>query len=158
MIILNVTYLVVTIIIYFTKGKGDIMKNFTEEKKNSTIAGKIKEGTQFTRPSDFVGSYGKGQLGIKGYLKTHSEKYDKDQYSLYIERTEGVTVDNMDEVSMLMNIPSWYGERLEEDFKNSKLSAEDYFADAFIKEIIQFDTRYGKPSYNIKIYDDTTED
>lgn len=133
------------------------MKNFTEEKNASTIAGKIKEGTKFTKPSDFVGSYGKGQLGIKGYLKTHSEKYDKDQYSLYIERTNGVAVDNMDEASMLMNIPSWYGARLEEDFKNSKLSAEEYFDNAFVKEIIQFDTRYGKPSYNIKIYE-ATED
>lgn len=133
------------------------MRNYTEEKNASTIAGKIKEGTKFTKPSDFVGSYGKGQLGIKGYLKTHSEKYDKDQYSLYIERPQGVAVDNMDEASMLMNIPSWYGERLEEDFKNSKLSAEEYFADAFIKEIIQFDTRYGNPSYNIKIYE-ATED
>ena len=133
------------------------MRNFTKEKNASTIAGKIKEGTKFTKPSDFVGSYGKGQLGIKGYLKTHSDKYNKDQYSLYIERTQGVAVENMDEASMLMNIPSWYGERLEEDFKNSKLSAEEYFADAFIKEIIQFDTRYDKHSYNIKIYE-ATED
>ena len=117
------------------------MKNFTM--RNSTIVGTIPENTPFTKASEFVGEYAKGDLQVLGFLRTHSEKFNKDQYSLFIKKKK---------THMLMNVPGWYGEQLEDDFVDEGSNAEEYFKDAFISSITEFDTKYGNKSINIEIY------
>ena len=125
------------------------MKNFSSG-GSSTISGSIIEGTKFTKCRDFVGTYDKDALKIKGYLNSHSSNFNKDSYSLYIERTKPVK--GMDEASMLMNVPEWYGRKLEEDFRSSGQSADEYF-DTSLKEVVKFKTNnYNTDSYDIVVY------
>lgn len=125
------------------------MKNIKRGK--STIVGEIAEGTKYTKAKDFIGEYAQGVLQIRGFLKNHSDMYNKDQYSLYIVRTG--KVDKMDEPTMLMNIPTWYGETLAADFAESGLPAAEYFDGASIKSITETKTRYNTTTIEIEIYE-----
>lgn len=118
------------------------MKNF--EKGKSTIIGSIKEGTPFKKVKDYVGKYKKGKFLVQGFLKTHSKKYNKDQYSLYCV---------LDGVTILLNVPYWYGSQLEDDFTDEDVTPEEYFEGASIKEISTFETKYHTESINITIYE-----
>ena len=99
----------------------------------------------------YLGEYAQGVLQIRGFLKNHSDMYNKDQYSLYIVRTG--KVDKMDEPTMLMNIPTWYGETLAADFAESGLPAAEYFDGASIKSISETKTRYNTTTIEIEIYE-----
>lgn len=117
------------------------MKNFTNE--NSTIIGTIDANTLFKKSKDFIGKYDMGEMQVLGYIKTHSDMYDKDQYSIYV---------NYQNEKFMINVPSWYGKKLEEDFKKQNITPEEYFEDAYVKEIQEFDTKYNTKSVNIVIY------
>lgn len=118
------------------------MKNF--EKGRSTIVGTIKGGTPFKKSKDYIGNYKKGEMVVKGYLKTHSDTYGKDQYSLYIEYKK---------VTILLNVPYWYGSKLEQDFVEQNVEPEEYFEGASIKSIESFKTKFNTESVNITIWD-----
>ena len=126
------------------------MKNFGKGK--SSIVGQIPDDCKFTKAKDFVGHYEKGLLNVRGLLKTHSDMYNKDQYSLYIVR-EG-KVDNMDEPYMLMNVPSWYGEKVEADFKDEGLPAEEYFNTSISDITVQSTKKYNSETICIDVYED----
>ena len=119
------------------------MKNFTSER--STVIGNIEKGTPFKKAKDFVGKYKDGEFFVLGFIKTHSDMYDKDQYSLYV-LYQGE--------KFLMNVPNWYGSKLEYDFNVSKLTPEEYFNNACIDTIKTFKTKYNTESINITIYCD----
>ena len=120
------------------------MKNYTKGKR--TMIGEIPEGIEFKKCADYVGSYDEGDLIIMGYLKTRSELYNKDQYSLLISDQRGKK-----DTMFFLNVPAWYGAELEQDFLNSGEDAETFFA-ASIEAIESFETKYKKDSYNIMIY------
>lgn len=141
------------------------MKNFVnEENKRSTIAnGKIDESATFVKAMDYVGEYEQDQLCIRGFMKTKSEQYG-DQYVLYVEdyreahdaHPEDPTDSTVEGVKyLLMNIPKWYGAKIEEDFQASGQSADEYFWAASIKAIKKWKTKFGTYSLNITSY--TTE-
>ena len=117
------------------------MKNFTSE--SSTMIGKAEKGTPFKKAKDFIGKYEDGEMCVLGYIKTHSDMYDKDQYSLYVVY-QGE--------KFFMNVPSWYGKRLEQDFTTSKLTPEEYFENSFIETIKTFKTKYNTESISITVY------
>lgn len=119
------------------------MKNFKGGK--STIVGQIPEGTEFEKAKDYVGTYAKGDMVIRGFLKTRSEKYHTDNYSLY------VIYKNQHK---LLNVPGWYGKALEEDFIAEGSDAEKYFDNAYIKEISPVETKNGNGTINIDIYEE----
>lgn len=116
------------------------MKNF---KGGSTLIGQIPEGLEFEKAKDYIGTYEKGDFAVLGYLKTHSDKYNRDNYSLYCE---------LKGAAKLINVPAWYGSQLEEDFRAEGSNAEVYFKDAFIKTIEPYNTKSGE-SVSIEIYE-----
>lgn len=119
------------------------MKNFTGGK--STIIGQIPEGVEFEKAKDYVGTYEKGDMVIRGYLKTKSQKYNTDNYSLYvIYKNE----------HKLLNVPGWYGKALEDSFIEEGSNAEEYFDNAYIKEIVPMGTKNGNDTINIVIYEE----
>lgn len=118
------------------------MRNFTSNRPLTTTV-KIDKGVPFKKAKDFLGKYTEKQMQVLGYIKTYSEMYEKDQYSLYVDY-EGNKV--------MINVPAWYGQRLEADFTESGQTPEEYFADTFVKEIVEFDTKYNSKSVNIIVY------
>ena len=118
------------------------MKNFKNNK--GTLIGQIPEGLEFEKSKDYFGKYEKGDFAVLGYLKTKSEKYKTDCYSLYCD---------LKGVKKLLNVPSWYGSQLEEDFLAEGGDPETYFKDAYIETIEELDTNKGK-SVSITIYED----
>lgn len=125
------------------------MKNYSNG--NSTLIGTIDESTRFEKSANYVGDWAEGEMQILGYLKTHSELYNKDQYSLYIHHVSGTGKKKIDEY-ILMNVPYWYGTKLANDFHKSGQSAEQYFENSYVKNISSFMTKYNTASYNITIY------
>lgn len=127
------------------------MKNYHNATTSTTVR-KIPDSVKFQKITDLFPTlsvespvtFPPEKWSILGYIKTHSDMYDKDQYSLYI--AEGSN-------EYLINVPSWYGSSLEDDFKESKQTAEEFFNGAYLKEITMFKTKYNKPSYNITIYE-----
>lgn len=118
------------------------MKNFRGGK--STIIGQIPEGVEFEKAKDYVGSYEKGDMVVRGFLKTTSKKYNSDNYALYvIYKNE----------HKLLNVPTWYGKALEEDFIAEGSDAESYFDNAYIKEISPMSTKNGNNTIQIDIYE-----
>lgn len=118
------------------------MKNFKNNK--GTLIGQIPEGVEFEKSKDYVGSYEKGDIQVLGYLKTKSDKYKTDNYSLYVD---------FKGKKKLLNVPTWYGKQLEEDFIQEGGDPESYFKDAFIKTIEPLATGKGD-SISIEIYED----
>jgi len=127
------------------------MKNYHNATTSTTVR-KIPDSVKFQKITDLFPTLSLDNpvmfppctCAVLGFIKTHSSMYDKDQYSLFIHK------DNND---YLINVPSWYGASIEEDFKESRQSAEEFFENAFIREISMFKTKYNKPSYNISIYE-----
>lgn len=127
------------------------MKNYSNEAKSTTIE-KINEGANFVKITDLFPNidennpvnFGKDALKILGYLKTHSAVYNKDQYALYV---------NFNGVYYLLNVSTWYGKRVEDDFIKSGLTAADFFKDVSISTIEAFKTKFNTLSYNIKIFE-----
>lgn len=118
------------------------MKNFRNNK--GTLIGQIPEGIEFEKSKDYVGSYKMGDVQVLGYLKTKSEKYKTDNYSLYVD---------FKGTKKLLNVPAWYGKQLEEDFLAEGGNPEDYFKDAFIHTIEPIETSKGD-SVAIEIFED----
>lgn len=118
------------------------MKNFKNGK--GTLIGQIPEGIEFEKSKDYLGKYEKGDLQVMGYLKTKSEKYKTDNYSLYVD---------LKGTKKLLNVPSWYGKQLEEDFLEEGGDPEVYFKDAFIEQIETLSTGKGD-SVSITVYED----
>lgn len=117
------------------------MKNYSRGK--GTLIGEIPEGTKFEKIADYVGTYKKGQFKVLGYLKTHSDLYNKPSYSLFCD---------LDGKKILMNVPAWYGSQLEQDFQESNQLPEEFFG-TFIKTIITWETKFKNNSYDIEIYE-----
>lgn len=117
------------------------MKNFSAGK--STIIGQIEEGAIFEKIGEYVGSYDQNVFTIHGYLKTRSQKFNKEQYSLYV---------NLGDRFFLLNVPDWYGIELEKDFMASDETAEQYFTGASIKTIESKHTKFGNGTHNITIW------
>lgn len=121
------------------------MKNYSNIKP--TLTREIDETAKFTRCADLVGRFEEGVLTIHGYFKNKSKKYNKDQYSLYVIRH----IKNKED-HLLLNVPGWYGEKLEQDFLASGQTAEEFFEGNSIAEIESFETKFGTDSYNIIIW------
>ena len=127
------------------------MKNYSNEAKSTTIE-EINKGAQFVKITDLFPNinenkavnFGKDDIKILGYLKTHSAVYNKDQYALYV---------NFNGVYYLLNVSTWYGKRLEEDFNESGLTAAEFFKDVSISSIEAFKTKFNTLSYNIRIFE-----
>lgn len=119
------------------------MKNFTRGGGKSSIIGQIPENTPFTKAKEFIGEYKQGEMIIKGILKTFSEKFGKNQYSLLILKKKDY---------MFMDVPEWYGESVYDDFMDSPESAAEYF-NCSISSIEEFETKYNTKSVDIKIYE-----
>ena len=123
------------------------MKNFSN-KKSKTLIKQVGENTPFIKIKDLFPKkrkFEKGELPILGHIKVHSKMYDKDQYSLLV---------NYEGVDYFLNVPSWYGASLEDDFKASDQTAEQYFDNAYIKEFEEFETKFNNNSMNVIIYED----
>jgi len=119
------------------------MKNFNAKK--STIGIQLPNKPDFVKAKDFVGKYKKGEMQVCGFIRTHSELYNKDSYSLaVIYKNEG----------LFLNVPAWYGEQLEDDFVDSEQDAEEYFKDSYVKEISTFTTKFNTESVKITVYED----
>ena len=116
------------------------MKNYAGGK--STVIGEIPKDTEYKKIKDYVGEYEVGEMKVLGYIKSHSDLYNKDQYSLFIEYKEA---------KFLLNVPAWYGSRLEEDFQGGNETAEEFF-NCYIMEIEEFTTKNGNKSHNIIIW------
>lgn len=121
------------------------MQNYSNRKP--TLSREIDETASFEKCVNMLGEYKKDALTIHGYFKNKSEKFNKYQYSLYI-----IAHNKKDETHILLNVPSWYGAKLEEDFLASGQTAEEFFEGNSIKEIVEFETKFGTDSYNIVIY------
>ena len=117
------------------------MKNF---RSSSTMIGQIPEGLEFEKAKDYVGEYEKGVFVVLGYLKTHSKKYNNDNYSLFCL---------LNNEHKLLNVPGWYGKKLEEDFLKEGGDPEKYFDSAYIKTISPLETDKGE-SVSIEIYEE----
>lgn len=126
------------------------MRNYTARK--NTFIGRLDKDIPFVKKGEVVGNWEKGKLRCRGFLRTHSERFNKDQYSLFIESTEGHIAGTKSN-AVLLNVPTWYGEQLEDDFTDSGLLAEDFFKDAWIKSIEMQDTKYGTKTAVITIYE-----
>lgn len=123
------------------------MKNFSN-KKSKTLIKEVGENTPFIKIKDLFPDkreFEKGEVPILGFIKVHSKMYDKDQYSLLI---------NYKGVDYFLNVPTWYGSSLEDDFKSSDQTAEQYFDNAYVKKIEEFETKFNNNSMNIVIYED----
>lgn len=121
------------------------MKNYSS-KTAKTLAVDPGEDTPFIKIGDLfkdIRKFEKGDVPILGYIKVHSDKYDKDQYSLLV---------NYKGVMYFLNVPTWYGKALAEDFVQTGEPATEFFSDAYIKEIEVLDTKYNNKTYNIVIY------
>ena len=127
------------------------MKNYSNA-KNSTTIEPINKGAKFAKITDLFGNiepdtrveFKPNEVKVLGYLKTHSEMYDKDQYALYI---------NYDGVYYLMNVSTWYGRKLEVDFINEGANAEEFFKDCSISSISAFMTKFNTLSYNVSVFE-----
>lgn len=120
------------------------MRNFG--KGNSTVIGSVPEGTPYKKARDMMGKYEKGQFTVYGYLKTHSDKYNRDGYVLCCKF--------MNE-DILLNVPEWYGRKIEADFQQSGQTAEQYFENGTVSiELIEpFETQNGNKSVSIMIFE-----
>ena len=121
------------------------MKNLG--KCNSTVIGQIPEGTPYKKAKELYGEYERGQLTIYGYLRTHSDKYNRDGYVLCCK---------LNGEDFFMNVPEWYGKKLEADFQQSGQTAEQYFENGTVSiELIEpFETQNGNQSVSIMVYED----
>lgn len=125
------------------------MKNFSN-KKARTLIKEVGDKTPFIKIKDLFPdakkrTFEKGEIPVLGYIKVHSKDYDKDQYSLLV---------NVKGNDYFMNVPSWYGVSLAEDFIDSGMKAEEYFDKAYIKEIEEFETKYKNNTYNIIVFEE----
>ena len=129
------------------KGRKENMKNFSS-KKSRTLIKEMGDQTPFIKIKDLFGDktqFKKGEVQVLGFIKVKSDMYDKVQYSLAITYKD---------TDYFLNVPSWYGANLDEDFQNSEQTAAEYFKDAFIKEIEEFPTKFKNNSYNIIVFED----
>lgn len=123
------------------------MKNFSS-KKSRTLIKEMGDQTPFIKIKDLFGDktqFKRGEAQVLGFIKVKSDMYDKVQYSLAITYKD---------TDYFLNVPSWYGANLDEDFQNSEQTASEYFKDVFIKEIEEFPTKFKNNSYNIIIFED----
>ena len=126
------------------------MKNFSNNKAR-TLVREAKDNTPFIGIKDLFPdaskrTFKKGDIPIFGYIKVNSKTYkDKVNYSLLIEYKDQ---------EYFLNVPSWYGDALEADFIEKGQPAAEYFKDAFIKEIEEFETKYKNNTYNIIVFED----
>lgn len=126
------------------------MKNYAIGKSTISGNGKIDENATYVKAKDYVGTYeGPKYVWVLGFIKTHSNTYDKDQYSLYCR--DYVNGDKY----ILMNVPAWYGLKLEQDFDknviNGNMSTDEFFDNTVIKKIELFKTKFNTESVNIII-------
>ena len=124
------------------------MRNIRRGK--SSVVGEIKEGTSYTKVKDFVGVYDEGALLVRGIIKSHSDTYNRDTYSLYIVRAK--LVPGIDEPTMLMNVPEWYGAQQLEDFNQSGQTAEEFF-NTSIQEIKEVKTKNNNTTYEVVVFE-----
>lgn len=126
------------------------MKNFSNNKQR-TLVKEAGDNVAFIAIKDLFPdpskrTFEKGEIPILGFIKVNSKTYQgKFSYSLLI---------NYKGTEYLMNVPSWYGDQLEEDFLAEGKPAAEYFDNAYIKEIEEFETKYKNNTFNIIIFED----
>ena len=126
------------------------MKNFSNNKAR-TLVKEAGENVPFIGIKDLFPDpekrvFKKGDIPVYGFIKVNSKTYkDKVNYSLLIEYKGE---------EYFLNVPSWYGAELEEDFTNEAQPAAEYFKDAFIEKIEEFETKYKNNTYNIIVFED----
>jgi hypothetical protein len=122
------------------------MKNYSN-KRSKTLIKDVGENTPFIKIKDLFPEkrkFEKGDVPILGFIKVHSKMYNKDQYSLLV---------NYKGEDYFLNVPTWYGAAVEEDFSESGQTAAEFFDNAYIEEIEEFETKFNNNSFNIKIYE-----
>lgn len=126
------------------------MKNFSNNKQR-TLVKEAGDNVAFIAIKDLFPdpkkrTFEKGEIPILGYIKVNSKTYQgKVNYSLLI---------NYKGTEYFLNVPTWYGEQLEEDFIAEAQPAAEYFDNAYIKEIEEFETKYKNNTFNIIIFED----
>lgn len=138
------------------------MKNYKSTGKSSVV-GEIPEQMYYVKAKDILGEYEKGELQVLGFLKTKSQLYNRDQYCLFIKCNTTKVIPaivnermaaGVDHPYLFLNVPEWYGTRLEEDFKSEDVPAEEFFKDAFIEIIEELPTDKGNNTIDILIYEE----
>jgi hypothetical protein len=138
------------------------MKNYKSTGRSSVV-GEIPEQMFYVKAKDMLGHYDKGDLQVLGFLKTKSQLYNRDQYCLFIKyNTDKAFPAIMNErlkagvnhPYIFLNVPEWYGKRLEEDFQSEEVAAEEFFKDAFIEIIEELTTNKNSNTIDILIYED----
>ena len=138
------------------------MKNYKSTGKSSVV-GEIPEQMYYVKAKDILGEYEKGELQVLGFLKTKSQLYNREQYCLFIKGNlnkmipaivNGRMAAEVDHPYFFLNVPEWYGKRLEEDFKSEDTTAEEFFKDAFIEFIQELPTNKNSNTIDILIYED----
>ena len=138
------------------------MKNYKSTGRSSVV-GKIPEQMYYVKAKDILGEYEKGELQVLGFLKTKSQLYNRDQYCLFIKCSTTKMIPaivnermaaGVDHPYFFLNVPEWYGKRLEEDFKDADVPAEEFFKDAFIEFIEELSTNKNSNTINILIYEE----
>lgn len=138
------------------------MKNYKSTGKSSVV-GEIPEQMYYVKAKDILGHYEKGELQVLGFLKTKSQLYNREQYCLFIKGNLNKMIPaivnermaaGVDHPYFFLNVPEWYGKRLEEDFKDEDVPAEDFFKDAFIETIEELPTNKNSNTIDILIYEE----
>lgn len=95
----------------------------------------------YVKCADRIGKYEKGIANVVGYFKNNKGKYGT-SYSLAIQ---------WGEEALYLNIPTWLGSKIDDDFTLSGVTIEEFMTDVSIKEISEVETRNGK-TYNVCFY------
>lgn len=138
------------------------MKNYKSTGRSS-IVGEIPEQMYYVKAKDMLGHYNKGDLQVLGFLKTKSQLYNRDQYCLFIKYNPDVAIPavmnermatGVDHTYFFLNVPEWYGKRLEEDFQSEDTTAEQFFVGAYIETIEELPTNKNSNTIDILIYEE----
>lgn len=138
------------------------MKNYKSTGRSS-IVGDIPEQMYYVKAKDMLGHYHKGDLQVLGFLKTKSQLYNREQYCLFIKYNPDVVIPavmnermktGVDHTYFFLNVPEWYGKRLEEDFQSEGTTAEQFFVGAYIETIEELPTNKNSNTIDILIYEE----
>lgn len=138
------------------------MKNYKSTGRSSVV-GEIPEQMYYVKAKDMLGHYDKGDLQVLGFLKTKSQLYNREQYCLFIKFNKDKAfpavmnermATGVDHHYFFLNVPEWYGKRLEEDFKGEDTTAEEFFKDAYIETIEELPTNKNSNTIDILIYEE----
>ena len=125
-------------------------KSFKSDSKSS-VAIELPQEMAYHAVSEFVGSYEPGQITVHGFIKTKSNLYNKDQFVLVVKMDDSVIISGVEENIFFMNIPAWWGKKLEDDFRESGKSSTEYFTGVSITSVEAEKSKYNNTTYNIEL-------